>query len=93
MIGNTLRQKTQKRPSPAGVGCNQRFAVSGIFFDPQSMRILCVVSAPEPGWVLVTHNLGARAHQCRRIMREWLAIEELFAVDFSAITMADRFAA
>jgi hypothetical protein len=59
--------------------------MSGIFFDPGELRVLPVLAGPEPGWVLVTHNLGARAHQCRRIMREWLGAEELFVVDFTAI--------
>ena len=60
--------------------------VSGIFFDPGSRRVFQARVGPEPAWVLVTHNLGARPHHCRRIMREWMATEELFSVDFSAIT-------
>ena len=65
---------------------SEAFIMSGIFFDPSSMRVFQVRLQAQPGWLLVTHNLGARPHQCRRIMREWLGAEELFSVDFSAIT-------
>ncbi len=57
----------------------------GIFYDSHERRVHRVQSAPHPGWVLVTHNLSAGVHQCRRIMQEWLGGEELFAVDWSAV--------
>jgi hypothetical protein len=38
---------------------------------------------PEPGWTLVTHNLEAGLHHCRRIMREWLPQDEIFLVDWT----------
>ena len=57
--------------------------MSGIFYDPRSRRLHAVRSAPEPDWTLVTHNLEAGLHQCRRIMREWLAQDEIFKVDWN----------
>ena len=57
--------------------------MSGIFYDPRSRRLHAVDSSPEPGWTLVTHNLDAGLHQCRRIMREWLPQDEIFRVDWS----------
>lgn len=54
----------------------------GIFYDSEQRRLLAVVGAPEPGWTLVTHDLSASAHHCRRIMREWLSLAELAEVDW-----------
>ena len=57
--------------------------MSGIFYDPRSRSLHAVQSSPEPGWTLVTHNLEAGLHQCRRIMREWLTQDEVFRVSWS----------
>ncbi len=57
--------------------------MSGIFYDPAGRRLHAVTAGPQPGWALVTHNLDATIHQCRRIMREWVSSEELFRVDWS----------
>jgi hypothetical protein len=57
--------------------------MSGIFYDPRSRRLHAVQSSPEPGWTLVTHNLEAGMHHCRRIMREWLPQDEMFRVDWT----------
>ncbi len=57
--------------------------MSGIFYDPAGRRLHAVTAGPQPGWTLVTHNLDATIHQCRRIMREWVPSEELFRVDWS----------
>lgn len=59
--------------------------MSGIFYDPRSRRLHAVQSSPEPGWTLVTHNLDAGGYHCRRIMREWLASEEIFQVDWTIV--------
>ena len=59
--------------------------MTGIFYDPQSRRIRRVTERADPSWSFVTHNLGAGEHHCRRIMREWLGVDELFLVDWSAI--------
>jgi len=60
--------------------------MTGISYDPFSRRIRALRDGrPEPGWALITHNLQAAPHQCRRIMREWLSSEELGAIDFGAI--------
>lgn len=56
--------------------------MSGIFYDPAERRLHAVTSDPHPGWTLVTHNLDANPHHCRRIMREWLPVEEMFHVDW-----------
>lgn len=60
--------------------------MSGIFYDPKGRRLRSVRGTPDAGWTLVTHNLNAGVHQCRRIMREWLPAEELTRVDW---TLAD----
>ncbi|MGB4862550.1 MAG: hypothetical protein WBO97_08830 [Tepidiformaceae bacterium] len=57
--------------------------MSGIFYDPRARRLHAVSCDPEPGWTLVTHNLEARPHQCRRIMQEWLAQDELFRIEWT----------
>jgi hypothetical protein len=59
--------------------------MSGIFYDPVGHRIHRVEGRPPASWAFVTHNPSAGANQCRRIMREWVAIEELFLVDWSAL--------
>ena len=59
--------------------------MSGIFYDPKSRNFRRVVGTPETGWTFVTHNLGASAHHCRRIMREWVSSEELIAIDWSGL--------
>ncbi|MDZ7729471.1 MAG: hypothetical protein U5Q44_15455 [Dehalococcoidia bacterium] len=56
--------------------------MTGIFYDPYYRRLRAVHGEPVPGWRLVTHNLGATSHQCRRIMREWLDHDELLYVDW-----------
>lgn len=57
--------------------------MSGIFYDSQSRRLRRVRGQADPSWTLVTHNLDAGAHQCRRILREWVSPEDLRAIDFS----------
>lgn len=57
--------------------------MSGIFYDPRSRRLHTVRTDPEPGWTLVTHNLDAGLHHCRRIMREWLPQDEVLLVEWS----------
>ncbi len=59
--------------------------MSGIFYDPRQRRLRRVDGAADHGWMLVTHNLQASAHHCRRIMREWLAPEDLVMVDWSGV--------
>ena len=57
--------------------------MSGIFYDPRARRLHAVRSSPDPGWTLVTHNLEAGPHHCRRIMREWLPQDEIFKVEWT----------
>ena len=57
--------------------------VSGIFYDPKGRRLHCVQGKPDAEWTLVTHNLNAGGHQCRRIMREWLPSDEIGRIDFT----------
>lgn len=57
--------------------------MSGIFYDPRSRRLHAVTSSPDPGWTLVTHDLGARTHHCRRIMQEWLPPDEIHRVEWT----------
>ncbi len=59
--------------------------MSGIFYDPNRRRLHVVTGPPEPGWLFVTHDIGARPHQCRRIMRDWLPPDELYRVDWSGV--------
>lgn len=59
--------------------------MSGIFYDPGARRLHAVQGSPDPCWLLVTHNLNAGPHHCRRIMREWLDPDEILRVDWSAI--------
>jgi hypothetical protein len=56
--------------------------MSGIFYDSATRRLYAVDEAPDPAWTLVTHNVNAGPHQCRRIMREWLSVEEIWNVDW-----------
>ena len=58
--------------------------MSGIFYDPANRRLHCVSDAPQPGWRLITHDMNASTHQCRRIMKEWLPSEELFSVQWAS---------
>ena len=58
-------------------------AMSGIFYDPKGRRLRSVQSTPDAGWTLVTHNLNAGSHQCRRIMGEWLPSDEIGRIDFT----------
>lgn len=57
--------------------------MSGIFYDPQGRRLRSVQGTPDAAWTLVTHNLNAGGHQCRRIMREWLPSDEIVRIDFT----------
>lgn len=59
--------------------------MSGIFYDPKERRLRTVQGTPEAEWTLVTHNLNAKPHQCRRIMREWLTADEIWLVDCQAV--------
>jgi hypothetical protein len=56
--------------------------MSGIFYDPTNRRLHAINGSPAEGWRLVTHNLEASPHQCRRIMSEWLSRQDLLAVEF-----------
>lgn len=59
--------------------------MNGIFYDPGARRLEPVFQgAPRPEWAFVTHNMRASAHQCRRILREWLPQDVLSSVDFGA---------
>jgi hypothetical protein len=62
--------------------------MSGIFYDPAGKNLRRVHGAPEPGWMLVTHNVHAGVHACRRILREWLATEDLVRMDWSIVEEA-----
>ncbi len=64
--------------------------MSGIFYDSRSRRLRKVRGQADPSWTLVTHNLDAGEHQCRRILREWVSPEDLQTVDFSAAGPALR---
>ena len=55
----------------------------GIFYDPAERRLHAVLTNPEPGWALVTHNLEASVHHCRRIMREWLSSDDMFRMNWN----------
>ena len=59
--------------------------MTGIFYDANRRRLCVVQGAADPAWTLVTHNLHAGPHQCRRIMREWLGLDELGQIDWSAV--------
>ena len=56
--------------------------MSGIFYDPRTRQLRRVEGKPSADWQLVTHNVDAPLHQCRRIMREWLRSEEIASIDF-----------
>ena len=62
--------------------------MTGIFYDPARRRLHVVAGPPHPDWLFVTHDTGARPHQCRRIMRDWLPPEELCRVDWSGVGRA-----
>ena len=57
--------------------------MAGIFYDPHARRLHAVDQSPDAGWMLVTHNLDAGLHHCRRIMREWLPADDLLRVDWN----------
>jgi hypothetical protein len=57
--------------------------MTGIFYDPASRRLHAVLSAPESRWTLVTHNINASPHLCRRIMSEWLSPDDICRVDWT----------
>ncbi|GIW18462.1 hypothetical protein [Tepidiforma sp.] len=56
--------------------------MAGIFYDPRTRRLHAVTGHPDPAWTLVTHNVHASVHHCRRIMSEWLSPDELWKVDW-----------
>lgn len=58
-------------------------AMAGIFYDPRARRLYAVDFAPNAEWTLITHNPEASAHQCRRIMCEWLRADDLDAIDWT----------
>lgn len=62
--------------------------MSGIFYDPGNHRLCLVEGKPDPAWTLVTHNVHAGIHHCRRIMREWIAPDELWLIDWTRIEPA-----
>lgn len=57
--------------------------MAGIFYDPVSRRLLAVRATPDAHWTLVTHNVNAGAHLCRRIMSEWLSPEDMVRVEWT----------
>lgn len=59
--------------------------MKGIYYDRLRHTVHRVFGRAEPGWMLVTHDLGASVHHCRRILGEWLSPEELRAIDWSAL--------
>lgn len=64
--------------------------MSGIFYDPGRRNLRRVNGPADPRWLLVTHDLHAGTHHCRRILREWLAPEDLTLVDWSGVEDAGR---
>ncbi len=62
----------------------------GIYFD-WSSRSVHRLNGDElrPGLTLITHDVHASLHHCRRILREWLGPEELRAVDWSGFGAED----
>lgn len=59
--------------------------MNGIFYDPDGRRLVRVQGAPHPTWLLVTHDLNPPANHCRRVLREWVATEDLLLVDWSSV--------
>ena len=59
--------------------------MQGIFYDRKGRRLHKVTGGGQPDWLLVTHNLDASAHHCRRAMAEWLSREELLALEWEAL--------
>lgn len=59
--------------------------MKGIYYDRSRRMVHRVTGRAEPGWTLVTHDLGASVHHCRRILGEWLPPEELRAIDWSGL--------
>lgn len=57
--------------------------MSGIFYDPANRSLHHVSDAPQRGWRLITHDMNASTHQCRRIMREWLSTEDLNSIQWA----------
>ncbi len=57
--------------------------MSGIFYDSRARQLRKVQGCADPAWTLVTHNLEAGEHQCRRILREWVSPEDMRAIDWS----------
>jgi hypothetical protein len=55
----------------------------GIFYDPVSRRLHAVLNSPDSHWTLVTHNVNAGSHLCRRIMSEWLSPEDMGRIDWT----------
>jgi hypothetical protein len=59
--------------------------MSGIFYDPATRRLRAIKHGTvDPAWTLVTHDLAASDHRCRRILAELLPSEEVLLVDFNA---------
>ncbi|MCS7294846.1 MAG: hypothetical protein NZ761_05570 [Dehalococcoidia bacterium] len=59
--------------------------MKGIYYDRSRRMVHRVVGQAEPGWTLVTHDLGASVHHCRRILGEWLPPDELRSIDWSGL--------
>jgi len=62
--------------------------MQGIFYDRKGRQLHRVTGSGPSDWLLVTHNLDAGAHYCRRSMAEWLSKEELLAIDWEAFSAA-----
>ncbi|MBI5946714.1 MAG: hypothetical protein HY875_01075 [Chloroflexi bacterium] len=56
--------------------------MSGIYYDPSERRLRLVAGTAEPAWPLVTHNLAAPMHRCRRILRGWLPADEIDTIEW-----------
>lgn len=59
--------------------------MKGIYYDRRSRTVHRVVEGAQPGWTLVTHDVQASVHHCRRILGEWLSPDELRAIDWSGL--------
>ncbi len=57
----------------------------GIVYDRNTKQLRRIDGPLEPSCALVTHNLGARRHRCRRILQEWLPANEVREIDFSPL--------
>jgi hypothetical protein len=71
----------------------QHRPVKGIYLERAAYRLHVVEGTPPAEWTLISHNLEATPNQCRRVLREVLTLQELAAVDWSAVRRVDDAAA